>query len=94
MPTPEKVNDHIAQAISLQTLYNIKSYGLYKDNDEREEVIFEEITEVIGAFNDYKKYLHEYDFMNDRSNTKMKKLCLHIIEECIHTISAINKTLV
>lgn len=90
MATPNTVFKFLDEAIKEQMFYNIEMWDYFKNAKEAREVIGEEIEEVIDAFKDFEKSKILLQFsMNNLP--KIKDLSIHLIEECIHVISAIDK---
>lgn len=90
MATPDTVFKFLEEAIKEQMSYNIKMWDYFKNAKEAREVIDEEIDEVIGAFKDFEKSKVLLQF-NMNNLPKIKELSIHLIEECVHVISAIDK---
>lgn len=90
MATPDTVFKFLEEAIKEQMFYNIEMWGYFKNTQEAREVIDEEIDEVINAFKDFKKSKVLLQF-NMNNLPKIKDLSIHLIEECIHVIAAIDK---
>lgn len=90
MATPDTVFKFLEETIKEQMFYNIEMWGYFKNAQEAREVIDEEINEVIDAFKDFQKSKVLLQF-NMNNLPKIKDLTIHLIEECIHVISAIDK---
>lgn len=90
MATPDTVFKFLEEAIKEQMFYNIEMWGYFKNTRKAREVIGEEIDEVIDAFKDFEKSKVLLEFNMDNL-PKIKELSIHLIEECIHVISAIDK---
>lgn len=91
MPTRETTINFLNKAVLDQLEYNIELYSFYKDDEETQSVILEEMEEVKEAYQDFNKCFMLLYSLKPENLARIKEKTFHLIEECVHVISAIDK---
>lgn len=91
MSTPITAINFLNKAFEEQLYHNIAMHGYYKDDKESYDVILEEINEVKDACKDFEKADKLLFFLKEKNLVEIKALSFHLLEECMHVISAIDK---
>lgn len=91
MPTRETTINFLNNAVLDQLEYNIELYSFYKDDEETQSVILEEMEEVREAYQDFSKCFMMLYKLKPENLARIKEKTFHLMEECVHVISAIDK---